>query len=112
MVLRLTLHVVDGEEIGPWIYFRRGVFRAGARFPARFRNSASCVCFLDGLVDGVFFFDTTLDGRQYCDRLSPLCPHGFPVALSIHFSLAHRRSEAPFLDFFTCPLLFRHFATA
>lgn len=110
MIARLSTHFRDGQEDCPG--YRFGVFRAGARRPLRFRNSASCTCRLLDLVDGVFFFETTFDGRQYWDRLSPLCPHGFPVALSTHFSFAHRRSEAPFLDFLTCPLLLRHLLTA
>ena len=36
-----------------------------ARLPARLRNKASCTCFFDGRVVGVFFFETTFDGRQY-----------------------------------------------
>jgi len=89
-----------------------GVGREGARRPARLRKSASCVCFLDGRVDGVFSFETTLDGRQYCDLLSPLWPHGLPVALSIHFSRAHRRRLLPFSPLRTSPRDFLHFATA
>ncbi len=42
-----------------------GVLVDFARLPARFAKSASCTCFFEGRVDGVFFFETTLDGRQY-----------------------------------------------
>jgi hypothetical protein len=65
-----------------------------------------------GRVFGVFFFETTFDGRQYCSFESPECPQGFPVLLSTHFSLAQRLSEVPAFDFLTCPLLLRHLATA
>jgi len=102
----------DGEQTLSFHVYLFGVGREGARRPVRLRKSASCVCFFDGRVVGVFFFETTFVGRQYCSFASPLCPHGFPVALSIHFSRAHRRRLFPFSVLRTSPRLFRHFATA
>lgn len=103
----------DGEQtLSFHSYFLFGVGREGARRPDRLRKSASCVCFFDGRVVGVFFFETTFVGRQYCFFASPLCPHGFPVALSTHFSRAQRRRLFPFSVLRTSPRLFRHFATA
>ena len=48
-----------------------GVLVDFARLPARFAKSASCTCFFEGRVDGVFFFETTFDGRQYWLLASP-----------------------------------------
>jgi hypothetical protein len=48
-----------------------GVLVDVARLPARFAKSASCTCRFEGRVDGVFFFETTFDGRQYWLLASP-----------------------------------------
>ena len=89
-----------------------GVLVDFARLPARLRNSAFCTCFFEGRVDGVFFFETTFDGRQYWLLASPEWPQGFPVALSTHFSFAQRRSDLPALPLRTLPFDLRHLATA
>ncbi len=39
--------------------------------PARLRNNASCVCFLEGRVVGVSFFETTFVGLQYWFFFAP-----------------------------------------
>ena len=89
-----------------------GVLVDFARLPARFAKSASCTCRFEGRVDGVFFFETTFDGRQYWLLASPEWPQGFPVALSTHFSFAQRRSDLPALPLRTLPFDLRHLATA
>ena len=57
------------------------------------------------------FFDTFLDGLQYSVP-GPLCPHGFPVFVSFHFSFVHLFRFVPAFVFLTCPFDFLHFASA